>query len=109
MKEDQTFPNNLIRIGQNQFENDELVGGSKQTDLWFHLNSFSSCHVVLSCDHDNPATNEMMVYCAQLCKLNTKYKNVPNVKVMWAPIKKVKKTDVPGKVIVSGKRQTITV
>lgn len=108
MKEDQTFENNIIKIGSNANENDKLVKESKQTDIWFHLDKLPSCHVVISCDKKNPINNQMIKYCAQLCKDNTKYKN-QTVKVKYTEIKHVKRTETPGKVIIKGKSKTITV
>jgi len=109
MKEDQTFENNLIKIGENAKENDELVSSSKQTDVWFHLDSLPSCHVVISCDKKNPIDNQMIKYCASLCKENTKYRNHKKIKVKYTEIRYVKRTKPPGKVIIKGKSKTITI
>ena len=107
MKEDQTFPNNIIKIGENARENDDLVAASSQSDIWFHLDSLPSCHVVIKCDTKNPITKQMINYCAQLCKDNTKYRN-QKVKVKYTEIKNVKRTTTPGMVTIKGKSNTIT-
>ena len=109
MKEDQTFPNNIIKIGENAKENDELVASSKQIDVWFHLDNLPSCHVVISCDKKNPITNEMIKYCASLCKENTKYRNHKKIKVKYTEIKNVKRTKTPGMVTLKGKCKTVTI
>ena len=109
VKEDTTFENNLIKIGENKEENDQLVAKAKQTDLWFHLASLPSCHIILECDKKNKATKEMIKHCAVLVKENTKYKNHSKLKVNYTPIKNVKRTDTPGKVILKGKTECITV
>ena len=85
MKEDKTFVNNIIKIGQNKHENDTLVKESKQTDLWFHLANLPSCHVILESDNVNQATIEMIVYAAQLTKQNTKYRDHSKTIVNYAP------------------------
>jgi predicted ribosome quality control (RQC) complex YloA/Tae2 family protein len=108
MKEDQTFPNNLIKIGQNAAENDELVKDSKQTDYWFHLDNLSSCHVVIASDKKNSITKRMINHCAVVCKENTKYKN-QKVKVKYTKIKNVKRTEIPGRVTLKGKNKVIIV
>ncbi len=109
MKEDQTFDNNLIRIGENANENDEIIGQSKQTDVWFHLDNLPSCHVVIECDKKNPINKQMINYCASLCKDNTKYRNYKKLKVKYTEIKNVKRTETPGKVIIKGKSNTISI
>ena len=35
VKEDNTFENNLIRIGENAEDNDQIIKESNQTDIWF--------------------------------------------------------------------------
>lgn len=108
MKEDQTFENNLIKIGENAKDNDQVIMSSNQTDIWFHLDSLPSCHVVIVCNKKNPVTNKMINYCSQLCKENTKYKN-QKVKVKYTEIKNVKRTETPGKVILKGKSNVLTI
>jgi len=103
VKEDTTFENNLIRIGENQEENDQIITEAKQTDLWFHLHNMSSCHLILSCSKKYPATKQMIYYCAVLVKDNTKFKNLSKVSVNYTEIRNVKKTDIKGKVILKDK------
>ena len=109
VKEDTTFENNLIKIGENKEENDQLVAKAKQADLWFHLANLPSCHVIMNCTKKSPATKEMIEYCAKLVKENTKYKNHNKLKVHYTTIKNVKRTDTPGKVILKGKINSITI
>lgn len=109
VKEDNTFENNLIKIGQNADENDQIISEAKQTDVWFHLANLPSCHIIISCSKEFPITKQMINYCCSLTKENTKYKNLQKVKVNYTMIKNVKKTDVKGKVILKGKFDTIVV
>ncbi len=109
VKEDKTFENNLIKIGQNAEENDLIISEAKQTDVWFHLANLPSCHVILSCSKEFPVTKSMINYCCLLTKENTKYKDLQKVKVNYTTIKNVKKTDVKGKVILKGKLSTMVV
>ncbi len=108
MKEDQTFENNLIKIGENARENDELVAGSNQMDTWFHLDSLPSCHVVIAYNKDSPFTKQMITHCALVCKQNTKYKD-QKVKVKYTEIKNVKRTKTLGLVTITGKSKHVTV
>lgn len=109
VKEDNTFENNMIKIGQSQDENDQIISSANQTDLWFHLNNLPSCHVILNCNKNNPATKQMINYCAQLVKENTKFKNLQKVKVNYTEIKNIKKTETKGKVIIKGKVMSIVI
>ncbi len=106
---DNTFENNLIRVGENAEENSKLISDSKQTDLWFHLDNLPSCHVVISCNKKNPVSSIMIQYCAKLCKQHTKYKNYYKLKVMYTEIKNVKKTKTHGKVTIKGKSKIVVI
>ena len=106
MKEDQTFPNNVIKIGQNAEDNDKIVKEAKQSDVWFHLSNLPSCHVIIEVDKKHPINKQMINHCAQLCKENTKYKN-QSVKVQYTEIKNIKRTETHGKVIVKGKSKYV--
>ena len=64
MKIDHIFENNLIKIGNNKNENNQIISESKQTDIWFHLSNLPSCHIVLSCDKKNQITKQMIKYSA---------------------------------------------
>ena len=109
VKEDNTFENNLIRIGENADDNDQIIKESNQSDMWFHLNSFPSCHVIIACSKEFPITNQMIIHCCLLVKENTKYKNFAKLKVNYTEIKNVKRTEIKGKVILKGKIYTIIV
>lgn len=43
-----TSDGSLLRCGENSSENEALVRGSSQKDLWFHLDGQPSAHVLLS-------------------------------------------------------------
>jgi predicted ribosome quality control (RQC) complex YloA/Tae2 family protein len=106
---DDTYENNLILVGQNADENDRLIKESKQNDLWFHLANFPSCHLVIKNTKKHPVDKEMITYCAELCKTNTKYKNIASVTVHYCDIKQVKRTNVKGLVELKGYVDSIIV
>jgi predicted ribosome quality control (RQC) complex YloA/Tae2 family protein len=107
VKFDNTFENNPIKIGQNAIDNDNIITEASQTDIWFHLKNFPSCHVIIECSKEFPIDSIMIMHCANLVKQNTKYKNVPNLKVNYIPIKHIQKTNTPGLVIITGKTKNI--
>jgi predicted ribosome quality control (RQC) complex YloA/Tae2 family protein len=109
VKFDNTFENNQIKIGKNAKENDDIINASNQSDIWFHLKSFPSCHVVICCSPEFPIDNIMIMHCAHLTKQNTKYRNLPNLKINYTQIKNIQTTEKPGLVVIKGKPNTITI
>lgn len=53
--------------------------------------------------------NIYLNYGAQLCKNNSKYRNMKDIKICYSSLKKLKKTQKIGEVIVSGKKNIITI
>ncbi len=109
VKIDNTFPNNHIKIGESALDNDQIISSSEQNDYWFHINKLPSPHIVISNNPEFPINQEMIKYCANLVKSNSKFKRVPNIKVIYTTIKNIKKTDEVGKVQVIGKTNDILV
>lgn len=88
----------FIKIGRNAIENDNLVKTSHQNDFWFHLNNVPSCHI----------TSNILQKCINntfLNKINTllfEYtpKAPKSAKMIYAQITNVKRTNIPGQVVV---------
>ena len=100
----------LIRVGKNAQHNWNLISEADQNDIWLHLESFPSPHITISrVDHDEPIPKYIIREGAQLCKSNSKMKNMKNLTVMYTLIKNVKKTKTVGEVDVKGKYQTVKV
>ena len=99
---DTTYPNNTIKIGQNARDNDLIVSEAEQTDVWFHLADYPSCHLIISVNEDHPIDKQMIIYCSQLVKSRTKYKNIPKLTINYCPIKQVHRTKTKGLVTLSG-------
>ena len=99
------FNDTQIIIGQNAKENWNIINFNCDF-IWLHLNSFPSCHVIIK---DNNPDEEVLNYAAQLCKDNTKFKNLKNVKVCNTKCNNLKKGPDVGSVIYKSKRQVKTV
>jgi hypothetical protein len=102
-------------IGKNAQENWDILDELKkenQNYVWFHLNSFPSCYVIMKCSLEelNEAYQKTLhlVHGAELCKENSKYRDYSNLKIVYTTLKKLTKTDKVGEVIISGKRNLIT-
>jgi predicted ribosome quality control (RQC) complex YloA/Tae2 family protein len=92
----------IFYIGKNQKENDEVINKSSMSDVWFHANNISSCHVV--CKLPEKLIKKEMSYIikagALLCKKNTnKLKSMKDVEIIYTYIKNIEKTDVSGCVV----------
>ena len=106
MKEIQLEQGIYIAIGENAKENWALIDASEAEWWWFHLKSFHSCHVIL--ESEEP-TKEMIIKAASLCKLYTKYRNIPNLKINYTPIKNIKKAEKVGSVTFNSNRKVLDI
>ena len=99
------FNDITIIIGQNAQENWDLINFDCDY-IWLHLNSFPSCHVIIE---DNNPEQEVLEYAAQLCKDNTKYRNLKNLKICYTKCNNLKKGKDIGSVVYKSKRQVKTI
>jgi predicted ribosome quality control (RQC) complex YloA/Tae2 family protein len=95
-----------IYIGQNKTENWQLIDVAEKTDIWFHVEGASSCHVILVNLNgvklrDMP--RQVIKRCAYLCKINSSslIKSMAKCVVNYTPISEIVKTDIVGQVSVS--------
>jgi predicted ribosome quality control (RQC) complex YloA/Tae2 family protein len=97
-----TTKNNIIyKIGQNSNENWKLVE-SCETFTWLHLNSFPSGHVII--ETDEPSKEEL-IFAAELCKNNTKYRNLRNLKICYTNCGNLIKGNNEGSVLYKSNRR----
>jgi predicted ribosome quality control (RQC) complex YloA/Tae2 family protein len=95
------FNDTIIKVGANANENWLLVDSSSDY-IWLHLNSFPSCHVVI----ESPIpTQEELLFAAELCKQNTKYRNLRNLKICYTTCGNLKKGFDVGSVVYKSKRK----
>jgi len=104
MKTDE-YNNNKIIIGQTAQENWDIIDFECDY-IWLHLNSFPSCHVII--ENDSPDENTL-AYAAELCKNNTKYRNLKNIKICYTRCNNLKKGPDTGSVIYKSKRKVKTI
>lgn len=92
-------------IGRSQSENFAVIDLGAPEDIWFHAAGESSCHVVAAIPGDRKLNKKQMLTIvkrgALLCKQHTnKVAKSKDVEISYTPVKNVRKTEVPGKVIV---------
>ena len=96
-----TFRNKLYtyRIGRNAKDNWDLIDTSDPEDWWFHIDGFSSAHVVMK--SEGPPDLSALRHGAALCKENTnKCKSIKNLPITYTQIKNVKKDKAVGSVTI---------
>lgn len=103
MKEDLFQYNNqeyIFIIGQNKYDNFQIIDDAESTDIWFHLERHPSCHVILkNIDKLSDIPKQVIRRGAYLTKLNSKGVTEKR-SVMYTQLKNVVKTKIIGKVIV---------
>lgn len=94
-----------IYIGQNKHENWKLIDDSDKNDLWFHLDSFQSPHIVLK--YNEITSNQIINECCKFCKQHSKFKNFPSnhLKIIYTPINNLKKGTEIGSVLYVSKKK----
>ena len=97
------FDGYTCKLGENAKENWELFDNAEENNIFLHLSSFSSGYVILECT-DNFSI-DMLYIAAKICKDNTKYRNVPNIKVEYCRCSNIIKGCVTGEGIFKSKRQ----
>tara|TARA_Y100000022_G_C13226739_1_gene365287 strand:- start:827 stop:1171 length:345 start_codon:yes stop_codon:yes gene_type:complete len=108
-----TYENIQFLLGQNAQENWNILDKAQKINddyVWFHLNSFPSSYVIMYSSIENiheSSLNDYLIYGANLCKQNSKYKNYNDVKICYTSLKKLTKTNKIGEVIVKGKKNII--
>ena len=114
MKEDEFF-NIKYYLGENAQDNFNLLDKYQNNFdfIWIHLNSFPSGYVIININKSDllnlDNSNDILLYGANLCKNNSKYKNLKNIKILWTTLSKIKKSNKIGEVFVSGKKNLITI
>lgn len=92
--------NNII-IGKNKEDNWKIFDEASNNDLWFHLDKFPSCYVILKEDF----TKDNIYKAAELCKLNTKYRNLRDLLIIYTPKSNLRKGKEIGEVIIKNNKK----
>ena len=92
-------------VGKNKEDNWKIYKESNQNYTIFHLDKFSSPYVIVNIPI-NDLTAAQINNAAQLCKSNSKYKNLPNLGVMYTSISNTKLGTNIGSFVVTSRRKT---
>ena len=96
----------VCKVGENAKENWELLDNSSENNIFLHLSSFPSGYVIIDSNH---LSIDMIYIRALLCKNNTKYRNLNNIKICYTILKKLEKTKNVGEIIIKGKKNIIKI
>tara|TARA_B100000900_G_scaffold415334_1_gene444847 strand:- start:6880 stop:7218 length:339 start_codon:yes stop_codon:yes gene_type:complete len=107
----ETYKNIDFFIGENAQDNWNILDNAKKINenfIWFHLNSFPSSFVIMyQFINDNSCNTELLNFGANLCKQNSKYKYLKDIKICYTTLNKLNKTNKIGEVTIVGKKKTI--
>ena len=94
-------PEAYIYMGNDKFENEELIRWGWPEDIWFHVSKLSSAHVYLRLNEGqsiDEISSALIDDCCQLVKANSiqgnKLNNVEIIYTPWANLKKTPGMDV---------------
>ena len=112
--------NLVYKVGKNAGNNFEIIDQADKSDLWFHINNTSSCHVIACLKNitfnkyddelpnyydidfdslDKKQQQQIVKQGAVLCKQFSRLKNQKNVEIIYTKIENVFKTEPVGSVI----------
>lgn len=96
------FENVVCKLGQTKEENWSLLDSSKFYFYFFHLSAFPSCYVIAEC---LVPSDEIITFCARMCKNHTKYRNLKNIKVDYCKVDNLRKGKNVGEVLYRSNRK----
>ncbi|TIC01217.1 cytoplasm protein [Wallemia mellicola] len=89
-------PAGSIYMGKDKFENEELIKYADETDIWFHVDKYSSAHLYLKLPENSvwdSLPQPLLSDIGQLTKANSIHANkLDNVIIIYTPVTNLKKT-----------------
>jgi predicted ribosome quality control (RQC) complex YloA/Tae2 family protein len=85
------YENIRCKVGQNAKENWNMLCDIEDNFLFFHLSDFPSCYVIIEYNNIENPPYDLLKFGATICKSNTKYRNMKNIRVDWTWCNNIKK------------------
>ena len=101
-----TDEGNIVKLGQSQKENQQLLDEADPTWIWFHADKFSSGHAIIE---TSTPTKQEIYQIANLVKERCKLKNCRKGTIIYCPVKNLKGTGVPGEVDLKRRPKSVVV
>ena len=89
-------------VGDDAKDNFEILDSAKPEDFWFHVQGFSSCHVIANVSKlalDKKQIRQIITQGALLCKQNSRYSHMNDLAILYTKVKNVRKTEYVGLVM----------
>ncbi len=100
-----------ILVGTSAKENWKLIDESDPFDMWLHVDSYPSGHVIIrerltgKTELEVPEyPNQLIAIGAELCKSQSKHSHIPNLKIVYTQVANLKKGKEVGSVFVSNEK-----
>ena len=88
-------------VGKNAADNFDIIDESTGRDIWFHIENEPSGHIVAKMPEltlNKKQLRQIITQGAVVCKENSKFKSMKNVKIVFTYVENVVKLDIPGSV-----------
>jgi hypothetical protein len=94
----------IYEVGECAEENFEILDNAAETteDMWFHVQGFSSCHVIAKIHNmklEKKHLRQIITQGCMLAKQYSRYSYMSNLVVIFTRVKNVRKTDIVGRVV----------
>ena len=86
-------------VGENAADNFNIIDNSLDDDIWFHVQGFSSGHVIAETNDikmDKKQLRQIITQGAIICKQYSKYSYMSDLAIIYTQVKHVEKTEVLG-------------
>ena len=105
MKEFRDENNTLYWLGKNAQDNWDIIKQADKNWLWFHLDKFSSGHVII-CKKIDTITNDEIIYASNICKRHSKYKLLNDIGIVYTEINNLSIGKEIGSVYINSNKKT---
>ena len=89
-------------VGKNAADNFDIIDDANSRDIWFHIENEPSGHIVAKMPEielNKKQLRQIITQGAVVCKENSKFKSMKNVKIVFTYVENVVKMDIPGSVM----------
>jgi len=89
-------------VGKNAADNFDIIDDATSRDIWFHIENEPSGHIVAKMPEielNKKQLRQIITQGAVVCKENSKFKSMKNVKIVFTYVENVVKMDIPGSVM----------
>lgn len=95
-----------ILIGKDKANNWQLIDDAKETDIWFHVASSPSAHIILQTE-ETSIPRQVITRCACICKSKSSKKSDKKCEIIYTTIANVRKTNIVGQVVASNTKSLV--